>query len=330
MNSLPLVTVMIPVYNTQAFLEKCLGSVYTQSYPHLQVVIVNDASPDNSKSLVDELIARYDASERTLFIDCEQNRGLAAARMEGLKHAKGEYLLWLDSDDYWDNPTVVAEWVAVAMDTGAKLVLSDYYADYSKKIVKYRVPRIGTGRELAHAILRGSSPGFMCNKLIERQHFLQHAGSWVVGQNVFEDVGVTVPLCYQSSTVAYCSRPSFHYVQYNENSYLKRINVNVMEQAIAVIQRVEQFLLHKQGDEIYRPSIEAAYLNYKLMLFEKAPVSDYKLIRSINKGFISSLPYVNRSTYDKLFYRLCSIPQLAIIAWIMGRIKQGAKALLRD
>ncbi len=330
MNKLPQVSVMLPVYNTQAFLERCLGSVFNQSYPNLQVIIVNDASPDNSKALIEDLIARNQAEERTLLVNLEQNQGLAGARMEALKHATGDYLLWLDSDDYWDNSAVVSGWVAVALETGAKLVISDYYADYAKKIVKYHVPRISTGPELAHAILRGSSPGFMWNKLVERQHFLCHAGPWVKGQNVFEDVGVVVPLCYSTSQIAYFSVPACHYVQYNESSYLRRLNVKAMEGALSVLDRIKYFLLDVQKDESYRPSIETMYLNYKMMLYTNVSFHDYKLVRAIKSGSLASLPHSTWPAYDKLSFRLRSFSVTAPIGWLMGRFKSWVKDCLRN
>ena len=93
----PLISVIIPVYNTYALLERCLDSLINQTYPNLQIICVDDCSPDRSS----EILEKYkDADHRVEIVHNERNMGLFHARMEGLKVAKGDYIAFLDSDDY--------------------------------------------------------------------------------------------------------------------------------------------------------------------------------------------------------------------------------------
>lgn len=89
-----LVTVIIPVYNTEKYIQECMQSVLQQTYQNLQILLINDGSTDNSA----EICRRYEADPRVCFIDRE-NRGLSATRQEGIDLAKGEYFCNLDSDD---------------------------------------------------------------------------------------------------------------------------------------------------------------------------------------------------------------------------------------
>ena len=91
----PVVSVVIPVYNVAGFLPECLGSVLDQSHRELEVVIVDDGSTDASGSIADD----YAAHDPRVHVIHTENRGLGAARNEGVRHASGRYLTFLDSDD---------------------------------------------------------------------------------------------------------------------------------------------------------------------------------------------------------------------------------------
>jgi len=92
----PLLSVIIPVYNVQAYLEECLDSVLGQGFEDLEVIAVDDRSPDHSPAMLDERAAR---DERLRVVHLEQNVGLGPARNAGLEHATGRYVMFLDSDD---------------------------------------------------------------------------------------------------------------------------------------------------------------------------------------------------------------------------------------
>ena len=93
---MPAVSIIIPVYNIGKYLEKCLDSVIAQTFPDIEIIVVNDGSTDNSP----EIIARYvDKDPRIVVID-KANEGLAYARKSGIEAANGEYIQHLDGDDY--------------------------------------------------------------------------------------------------------------------------------------------------------------------------------------------------------------------------------------
>lgn len=93
---MPKVSVIIPVYNVEQYLEKCLDSVINQTYKNLEIICVNDCSPDNSAQIL-EVHAKKD--ERIKIIHRKKNGGLSAARNSGLDNATGNYVCFLDSDD---------------------------------------------------------------------------------------------------------------------------------------------------------------------------------------------------------------------------------------
>ena len=93
----PTVSVIIPVYNVEQYLRKCLDSVINQTFKDIEIIIVNDCSPDNSLQMIKEYQTK---EERIVLIDLKQNVGLGFARNEGMKIAKGKYITFVDSDDW--------------------------------------------------------------------------------------------------------------------------------------------------------------------------------------------------------------------------------------
>ena len=89
---------IVPVYNTEKYLEKCLDSLVKQSFNDFEIIIINDGSPDNSNKIID----KYSNEYKNIVVINQENKGLSAARNNGIKKAKGEYIIFVDSDDYVD------------------------------------------------------------------------------------------------------------------------------------------------------------------------------------------------------------------------------------
>ena len=95
---MPLVSVIVPVYNVSEYLPNCLDSIKKQSFKDYEIIIINDSSPDNSAEIIDDFI--HNNPELSIsIINHPENKGLSAARNSGIRIAKGEYLYFIDSDD---------------------------------------------------------------------------------------------------------------------------------------------------------------------------------------------------------------------------------------
>ena len=108
----PKVSVIIPVYNTAEYLKQCLDSVLGQTFQNIEVVIVNDASPDHSLDIIHDY---QEKDGRIKVVDKPVNAGLAAARNSGVAVAAGEYVIHLDSDDFWIDETMLRHLYHIAV-----------------------------------------------------------------------------------------------------------------------------------------------------------------------------------------------------------------------
>lgn len=93
-----LVSVIVPVYNTEKYLSACLDSILNQTYTNMQIILVNDGSTDKSGSIIDE----YKKKDSRILVVHKENGGVSSARNEGIKHVKGKYIFFVDSDDTID------------------------------------------------------------------------------------------------------------------------------------------------------------------------------------------------------------------------------------
>lgn len=119
------ISIIIPVYNMEAFLAECLDSVLAQTYPQLQIICVNDGSKDRSQEIL-EAYARRDPRVKVLV---KENGGLSSARNRGLEEATGEYVMFLDSDDWLDHD-ICRLAVREMESTGADLVMWSYLREF--------------------------------------------------------------------------------------------------------------------------------------------------------------------------------------------------------
>ena len=96
---MPTISVIVPIYNTAAYLSRCIESLVNQTYSDLQIILIDDGSTDESGAIADE----WQTKDPRIEVYHQQNQGQSAARNAGLQHAKGEYIAFVDSDDYIDS-----------------------------------------------------------------------------------------------------------------------------------------------------------------------------------------------------------------------------------
>ena len=126
----PLISIIIPVYNTEQYLSVCIESIISQDYPHFEIILVDDGSTDRSGQLCDDWAAR-DARIVVLHRD---NAGAAAARNTGIDAAQGNYLLFLDSDDYWLNDQVLSAIDQRISRTSPDVLIYNLQKDYGNRL----------------------------------------------------------------------------------------------------------------------------------------------------------------------------------------------------
>ncbi len=184
--NLPLVTVIIPVYNVSKYLSHCIESVIQQSYKNIEIVVINDGSSDDSGIICNQ----YAQSDNRIKVLHTKNRGLAAARNQGLRKANGMYILFVDSDD-WIELNLIETLLNYAINLDADIVVGNGCKEYTKITVcsdlRDSLVKI-QGLDLLSALVNGIIDNVMWNKLYRYKCF--NGISFPDGHN-YEDVSTT-------------------------------------------------------------------------------------------------------------------------------------------
>ena len=207
--NLPTVSVVVPVYNTEKWLADCLNSLARQTYHRFEVILVDDGSTDGSGKICDEF-AESDWRTRVIH---EENRGLSAARNAGALAATGEYLLFLDSDDFID-PDTVEKLASAAEKAAADIVATGFNYTYSDReesaVSQYGKDTCFGNHEGVEELVSGRIPNFAWGKLIKTGLVREHP--FPEGK-LFEDHYWTHLIFGDSERILWLEAYPFHYRQ---------------------------------------------------------------------------------------------------------------------
>lgn len=132
MTNQPLVSIIVPVYRAEKYIYQCVESILAQTYSNIEVILVDDGSPDRCGEICDE----YAAQDCRVKVIHQQNGGVSVARQTGIEHATGVYSIHADPDDWVEN-TMIEELVAKALETNADYTFCNYYAEYADGHTEY-------------------------------------------------------------------------------------------------------------------------------------------------------------------------------------------------
>lgn len=239
-------SIIVPVYNTGNYLEKCLSSIIKQSFKDIEIIIINDCSNDNSLEIIKKYLS---IDKRIILIDKKQNEGLSAARNSGIKISKGEYILHIDSDD-WIEENYFYDMYNYAIKTQADLVISDYYKDFNNGKITYIQDQEKNENKIKRIenIFSGKSSPCVWNKLIKTELYKNNKIFHPVGISLGEDLAVIPRLMYYSSKIVKLNKAYYHYIQ-NPLSITNKNNKNKIYEIYEVL-RINKEFFQKEKIEV--------------------------------------------------------------------------------
>lgn len=249
---MPKVSVIVPIYNVEKYLEKCINSLLSQTLEDIQIILVNDGSKDNSGNIARE----YEKNNKNRIIYVEkENGGLSDARNHGLKYATGDFVAFLDSDDYIEK-NAYEEMYNKAIEENADYVECDFIWEFPNKIrVDKQYPYKNKKEMLSFVRV------VAWNKLIKRQLITDNNLEFPKGLR-YEDVEFTYKLIPFVNKFAYVDKPFIHYVQ-REGSIANVQNERTAE-IFTVLDNVIEFYKKNNIYEEYGDELEYNYARYLL------------------------------------------------------------------
>ncbi len=253
-------SIIIPVYNVESYLEKCLLSVLDKNSSDYEIVLVNDGSTDRSPAICEDYARRYPGQIRYL---STPNGGLGAARNVGIRHAQGDYLLFLDSDDY------LAENAIPEILDMLRKEADIFVFDFMPVTEEGRSLGCTKGSEQEGFFTLREYPEFLfcppnaCNKIWSRRLFAE-SGIQFPGRLWFEDL-YTIPKLYLlADSICYESHPWYQYL-YRPGSITQTKKVDRCGEIVQAVDSILDFYREQGAFERYQQALEYMALYHQVI-----------------------------------------------------------------
>ena len=217
-----MISIIVPVYNVEKYLDKCLNSLVNQTYKDFEVIIVNDGSPDNSQDIIDKYVR--DNNNFKGYI--KENGGLGDARNFGITKANGDYLIFIDSDDYVDK-YLVEECMKVI--NKYDLIIYEYESinesNNSKEIIKNKYNEDTVYKLSNNMDIMNNIHNCAWNKCYKKSLFkdITYPKGW------YEDLGTTYKLLDKANSIGFINKPLLYYIATRENSISNVIDKRIFD-----------------------------------------------------------------------------------------------------
>lgn len=223
------VSVIIPIYKVEKFISRCATSLMEQTLQDVEFIFVDDATPDNSIALLQEILTKYpNRKGQVRLLRHEANQGLPAARNTGLAVVSGEYIFHCDSDDFVE-PDMLEKLYVEATAKDADIVWCDWWLSFEKNERYMKQPEYATPLEALKAMLSGVMKFNVWNKLVKRKLYTDSNITFPAGYGMGEDMTM-MRLFARANKVAYLPKAFYHYVQLNSGAFSKTYSERHLEE----------------------------------------------------------------------------------------------------
>lgn len=318
MKNTPKVSVIIPVYKAEPYIEKCARSLFEQTLDDIEYIFINDCTPDKSMEVLQKVMKEYpNRKSQIKIIEHETNKGISAARNSGLNNMSGEYLIHCDSDD-WVDADLYEKLYNKAVEEKADIVMCDYNR-VKIEISTRKQEHFENGHyNCLKGLLTGRISPFLWNKLIRTELYTKNSLSFPEGINIREDFLILTKLFYYSKSFSRIS-DSLYYYRIHEKSISRASHLAIdnndayIQHRIKASQLAFEFLEQKDITSELEDEILTAKLNLKFLIIFNSNKSKYwnTLFREINSSiFKTSLPLTQK------LILLENSKKIGIILWL--------------
>ena len=293
----PFFSVIIPVFNVEKYLPECASSVLEQSEDDFEVILVDDGSADGSGQICDG----YAARDNRVHVIHKENGGLSSARNAGLDAASGEYVIFLDGDDYFGGSDALAKLRRICEEKPCDFLLFkslSYYSDREKFTDRYGDYDISVFEKednigiFKYMISSGKQVACAWNKVVRRE-FLLNLGLYFEEGVIAEDAEWNVRLFCGAGNIRACNDPVHIYRRGRENSITSKSSERHVGDLVHIMERIISFadgLSERAADAVY----SFAAFEYAVLLYNIAATGEYEKYSGVK-----SMAFVLKYASDK-------------------------------
>lgn len=204
---MPLVSVIVPVYGVEKYIQRCAESLFAQTYRDIEFIFIDDGSPDRSVELLEEVVGRYPERKSAVTLIRKANEGQSYARRDGIAASRGEFLLFVDSDD-WIEPFAVEKLVEAAGE--ADIVCFGFWKEYNghSKLDLEKDSSVADPTLFVKRLYTYKAYGYLCTKFFRRSTL---TGIFTPRYSMHEDIVVSTQALQRARKIVNLKEGLYHY-----------------------------------------------------------------------------------------------------------------------
>lgn len=294
-----LVSVIVPCYNVARYVEQCLLSILQQTYTHLEILAIDDGSPDETPIILDRLAKQYSR----LKVIHQKNAGVSVARNTGLSQATGDYVVFVDGDDFLA-PDYMEYMLSLVYQTGAAFCLSTdcFTKQYESSTTHSKIKTITS----ADAVTLLLSPRIIVgcwNKIYKRSLLISHHCTFVTDLFYGEGLNFIISVAQLANKIGVGNRKVYYYRRNNESSATTRFDIEKIYNGEKALDRIETNL------KIHTSAINTMLLLHRSMFYLGAAVrlQTAKLVSQYQEEYNRYLSFVRKNYMNLVFKKEVSL-----------------------
>lgn len=288
MTNAPIVSIIVPMYNIEEFIEECITSLIHQDYENIEILLINDGSTDNTEYIA----KKYANKDPRIKYFKKENGGLCSARNYGLKQSNGEWIMHVDGDD-WIDPQMVSTFLDTAQQTHADIVtgnLKFIYPNYSKV---EECSHWSDDKNLSLANFISSKWTTLCGTMQRKAIYNNYNLLSPENVSYCEDFHLMTRLCYYANKVVHLQQAFYCYRQ-RCTSIMHNMNAKTQNDELWVYSDIIRFFIKNGCYDYFKKTM--AWRSLKASQELSLKINKFNEFRNYNpdkKDFIFSCPYIN-------------------------------------
>ncbi len=269
-NYTPKISVIVPVYNVEQYLPRCIDSILAQTFTDFELLLIDDGSTDNSGKICDE----YAERDNRILTFHKMNEGISATREFAINHVNGQFVQFVDSDD-WIESNMFELMYNQAIATNADIVGCNFIQEYKNKLLKTKA--IYKDKESFILSVISNHWGVLWKLLIRHQLFIKYDIHFPNGIDGGEDYFVVTQLLLNCNVVSFIDSYLYHYVRYNNTSFISTPSFEKLMYQVKATYLTEDLLRRLSKEKKYSIALEKRKVATKVAIIKKYFWKGYSL-----------------------------------------------------
>lgn len=294
----PKVTVIVPVYNVEKYIEKCAVSLFEQTLDSLEILFIDDCGTDRSVELIKQALEHYPLrKEMTQIIKLPSNNGQAGVRRHGIISATGQYIIHCDGDD-WVDLDLYETMYQTAIEQDADIVVCDEIHECNDgSHLHYVKPLPHSCKTVLKNWYKDTLEMYCHNKLVRRSLYIDNDILPWDGLNMWEDNGLMTRIFYFGDRLSQIHGACYHYNRTNLNAMTAGYGIKQIEQMIAIAGHLTDFFESRPDSEDYAKTVLAFQFLARINLITNS-FTNLKRYRRTFVGSETIIPYLDINAFS--------------------------------